>query len=355
MSEFLIWQMIVHIQTSVELHNLPLVPGPTYTIKVSWCITISDSNNSYTDLYPQVFPFDCTCGRRSGKWTFSIGVLLHSTTMFHSSELQLHTDNNIPLCPRQTATLPNSTTIPPQRSTTLPNFATLTPTKSISTSNQYHWLWFIFLVFAIVIFFLFLFISIAKCRPKGLSSNSLLIHYKKYPRVQILPHFLHPPTIDILLVYSLRTPTTEVEYILENFVQPLRLYRVRVLFYDTLYGRIGIPQWMENSVAQSSKVFLVCNSQFKKEWEDPSASQIEGNLVHLLKQNFFAHVKTSSDYMAKYALLFTKADQKAENCIASSYLQNLQRFLIDSEDPARLEHVAKFIRNCEAYTLTMED
>ena len=138
-------------------------------------------------------------------------------------------------------------------------------------------------------------------------------------------------------------------------MQPLRQYDVRVLFYDTLYGGIGIPQWMETSVAKSSKVFLVCNSQFKKEWEDSSVSLIEGNLVHLLKQNFFAHVRTSSDYMAKYALLFTKADQKAESCIASSYLQNLQKFFVDSEDPTKLDHVARFIRNCKTYSLSMGD
>ena len=277
-----------------------------------------------------------------------------------------HIDDSIPMCsshiavptssPKPSTTLIHrppttlinqpSTTLTHQSSTILPNSTTVTPHTPPPTDL---WLWSIPIVIVVGISVLFILVSIALCHLRGQPPHAPLESSRK------IPLFLRPHTIDILLVYSLRTPTAEVEYILENFVQPLRQYEVRVLFYDTLYGHIGIPQWMESSVAKSSKVFLVCNSQFKKEWEDSSASVMEGNLVHLLKQNFFAHVRTNSDYMAKYALLFTKANQKAESCIASCYLQNLQKFLVDSEDPTKLEHVAKFIRKCKTYSLSMED
>ncbi len=134
----------------------------------------------------------------------------------------------------------------------------------------------------------------------------------------------------------------------------MQLYGIQVIFYDMLCGQVGIPQWMENAVTQSSKVFLVCNNEFKTEWEDPSVSPLEGNLVHILKQNFFAHVRTSSDYMSKYALLFMSS-RESEKCIASSYLLNLQRFVVDPVDPSRLDQVARFITNTKSYILDMGD
>jgi len=159
-----------------------------------------------------------------------------------------------------------------------------------------------------------------------------------------------PHKTDILLVYSLNTPEEEVEHVLVNFAQALRLYGVNVLFYDMVYGCVGTPQWMESSITKCSKVFLLCNSQFKKEWENSELEPFEGNLIHILKQNFFAHVKTNSDYMSKYALLFPKASSEEKN-VASCYLHNLQKFLVDPEDPSRLEHVIKFITNCKTYEL----
>lgn len=155
-------------------------------------------------------------------------------------------------------------------------------------------------------------------------------------------------TTQVLLIYSLRTPTEEIETILTNFAAPLQMHGIQVIFYDMLCGRMGLPQWMETAVAESSKVFLVCNEQFKTEWEDPSISPLEGNLIHILKQNFFAHVRTSSDYMSKYALLFMGTGKR---CIVSSYLHNLQHFSLDPSNPSTLDMVARFITNTQSYIL----
>ena len=286
---------------------------------------------------------------------------------FHCiSLLLLHfisTDTSTPLCTDHSTTKSSSITTGRTSFTTNPtthvllhtSSHTLTPSTTLTHSQptpliqpDRDWLY-VLLCFVVAASAIFFIIAIIIYRYQYQKSRLPFHDSTKSP--SLTPQ---PLTIDVLLVYSLRTSTEEIENILANFAVPLQLHGIQVIFYDMLCGRVGIPQWMENAVTQSSKVFLVCNNEFKTEWEDPSVSPLEGNLVHILKQNFFAHVKTSSDYMSKYALLFV-GSRESERCIASSYLRNLQSFVVDPVDPSRLDQVARFITNTKSYILDMGD
>ena len=128
------------------------------------------------------------------------------------------------------------------------------------------------------------------------------------------------------------------------------MYGVDAVFYDMSHGRGGIPQWVECSVAESSKVFLVCNKQFKTEWEQSNSGPLVGNVVHVVKQNFLAHVVSSSEYSTKFSLLFLRT-KCFETCMPSKYLYNLQRFVVDPNDELVLEQVVRYILNVKSYAL----
>ncbi len=234
----------------------------------------------------------------------------------------------------------------PSLSTYIPSLTPL-PTSIPSLPppiSLHHWLYSL-LVFIIAVTIILITIGIFIYRLRHTEEFTIPDHkISSSPSPQ-------PLTAQVLLVYSLKTPTEEIENILINFAAPLQFHGIEVIFYDTVSGRTGLPQWMEGAVNKCSKVFLVCNEQFKTEWENLSLDSfisLEGNLVHILKQNFFAHVQTSSDYMSKYALLFMGS---GERYIVSSYLHNLKKFVVDPGNPSALEEVARFITNTKSYVL----
>ncbi len=266
-----------------------------------------------------------------------------SVTPSHHMPTLLPTSTSVTSSHHTPTLLPTSTSVTSSHHTPtlLPTSTSVTPPLTYSDSVD-RWLYaLLFCVFAAFTILTIFAIAIYRFR-RTTESRSPFYYPKQSPSPSP-----QPLTTQVLLVYSLRTPTEEIENILTDFAAPLQLRGVRVIFYDMLCGRMGLPEWMERVVSESSKVFLLCNEQFKTEWEDSTVSSLEGNLIHILKQNFFAHVRTSSEYMSKYALLFMGS---GERCLVSSYLHNLQHFVIEPSNPSTLD-LARFITNTQSYIL----
>ena len=197
-------------------------------------------------------------------------------------------------------------------------------------------------------------VIVCYCRFTITSSNSKLV--ESGIKVQDAPE-VKPKVkkVKILVVYSRKTPSEDIELVLTKFVQPLTIYGVDAMFYDPSHARGGIPEWVEYSVAESSKVFLVCNEQFKAEWEDSKPGSLEGNIIHVVKQNFLAHMVSSSEYSTKFSLLFLRTSKCYETCMPSKYLYNLRNFVVKSNDESVIKQVVRYIMKVSEYYVQSPD
>ena len=138
-------------------------------------------------------------------------------------------------------------------------------------------------------------------------------------------------------MYSLNTPQTETEAIMELVVKQLALYGIQVTHYDKSFHRCTPSDWLEHQLKSSPHAVLcVCNGDFKDEWEKGGDSPIRP-LRHLL----FGAIQRGCD-CSHYAVIKTKRNFAD----VPSFLQTCTAFNI-----GEAEEMARFVTKQVKYSL----
>lgn len=164
------------------------------------------------------------------------------------------------------------------------------------------------------------------------------------------PHSQPNNLRQLTVIYAQTSPPEDKQCILENVAKEMHDYGgIDVQWYDKSRG-VGPSEWVETNFRRSEKVLLVCNKEFKQEWENPNEEMIfNGAIVHASKQIIRGHINSTESFSSKYGLVFLKPSDL--ELIPDDYLKCCPKFLVNPTDRERSEQMAHFVQGIEEFCL----
>ena len=150
-----------------------------------------------------------------------------------------------------------------------------------------------------------------------------------------------PDSPSVVVLYSPKTPTVEIEDILGTLVVGLRQYGISAKSPDTCCVSDSISAWLEREV-ENSIVLLVCNEALKSDWECERPSKLVCSLRQLL------HGSLVDRGLSKFATVFMGKDAES-GYVPSAYLMPQNQFTVrDINDVIDISHFVFKIPRYEA-------
>lgn len=151
-----------------------------------------------------------------------------------------------------------------------------------------------------------------------------------------------------MLIYSQSTADEDKEKIEEFLIGRLSQYKsITVDYYDKAVSP-DVPVWVEGGVKRCSKVLVVCNKAFKKEWEEdeqsngaPGMSALQGAVVNCFKHIVMARLSNAQSFSSTVGLVVLR--QSDYNFIPTDYLKRCNAFLLDPNKEEPLDDIARYV------------
>ena len=158
------------------------------------------------------------------------------------------------------------------------------------------------------------------------------------PWVDYLVPSIKPDKIDVLVLYSLKTPIAERSFIERNIVGRLKQERFNVLSCND-YTEKTVVEWVEEQVRLARSVLIVCNKSFHDEWEaTKERSPLINSLMIIIRSLSLSDIE-------KYATVLL---DEGEACFIPDNLylsKSMKRFVMQADMKYDdLEKINSFIR-----------
>ncbi len=182
---------------------------------------------------------------------------------------------------------------------------------------------------------------IVECTSSTTSLNNLELSPVKPLKSQSNPiRCVSPDNPSVVVLYSPKTPTLEIEDILGTLVVGLCQYGINAKSPDTCVSD-SISAWLEREV-ENSIVLLVCNEALKSDWECEKPTKLVCSLRQLL------HGSLVNRGLSKFATVFMGKDAES-GYVPSAYLMPQNQFTVrDISDVDEISHFVFKIPRYEA-------
>lgn len=150
----------------------------------------------------------------------------------------------------------------------------------------------------------------------------------KYTPVKVKP--------DVLVLYSLKTPSSEQELVERCVVAELkRHYHVNSCNDHT---EKTVMEWVDEQTRHAHSVLIICNKSFHSEWN----SRGRGRLLNSL--NAIINSAASHENLSKFATVLLQSDSN-QYIPDNQYIQGMTSFVVDVDDEyAGVEDILTFLK-----------